>query len=192
MSDNLYNPYYDGPLTPMCRVNDNLGLWTGQKYEPFKVVYIEPIERSSPYTIDIVALLVAAGVGTAIAAYTGVPALIVPALQMNLNEFFHARWMPLDDIEGALYQPGTGMARNAMRGGQSRNNLLVKVQDPWLASTTFGILGATAAKDAYIMTINPNPVAIFIARFAFWGYRYILEPLKETPANITYFPAQGR
>jgi hypothetical protein len=190
MSDNFYNIYYDGPISPICKINDNLGLWTGKKYEPYRVEYIEPIMRSLPYTIDIVAMLAVGGV-TAIPAYTATLALVIPALQMNLNELFHARWEPLDDVEGALYQL-SGMARNAMRGGQSRTSLLTKLQDPWLASTTFWILGATAAKDAYIQTVNPNPIPAYIARFAFWGYRYMLEPLPTTPPNITYLPAQGR
>ena len=197
--ENLYNPYDSGPIAPICRPKDNLGLWMGQKYEPFQVDYIEPIPRSSPYVVDIIAMTALAGV-TAIPAYAFIPVMLIPALQMSLNELFHARWEPLDDVEGALYQL-SGMARNALRGGQARTSLLTKTVDPNLATTTFWVYGATAAKDALVQTVNPNPVPVFIARFAFFGYRYILNPISgvsyegiypKTPANITYLPAQGR
>jgi hypothetical protein len=194
--ENLYNPYDNGPIAPICRVKDNLGIWTGQKYEAFQVDYIEPIMRSSPFVIDILALTTL----TNIPANNFIQAMLVPALQMNLNELFHARWYPLDDVEGALYQL-SGMARNAMRGGQSRTSLQTMTVDPNLSSTTFWVLGSTSAKDAFIQAVNPNPVLVYSARFAYFGYRYMLTPLPTTsyngiyptvPANITYLPAQGR
>jgi hypothetical protein len=30
-----------------------------------------------------------------------------------------------------------------------------------------------------------------VARFAFWGFRYILDSLKAEPTNTTYLPAQA-
>ena len=199
MSDNIYNPYDDGPIAPICRVKDNVGIWTGSKYEPFQVDYIEPIPRSSPFVVDIITMTALAGV-TAIPAYAFIPAMLIPALQMNFNELFHARWYPLDDIEGALFQLSS-MARYAMRGGQARTSLLTRTADPNLSTTTFWVYGTTAAKDAYIQTVNPNPVPVYVARFAYFGYRYVLSQITgtqyngiypTTPANITYLPAQGR
>jgi len=194
--DNLYNPYSAEPIAPITRVKENLGLWTGQKYEPFRVDYIEPILRSSPYVIDVLALV--AGV-TQLAANSAAQAQLVPALQMNTGELFHARWYPLDDVEGGLYQLA-GMPRNNMRGGQSRTSLQTLFVDPYLSQTTFWIYGSTPAKDAYIQVFNPKPVFCTIARFAYFGFRYILEALTgitytgiyPNVQNITYLPAQGR
>jgi hypothetical protein len=150
--ENLYNIYNSDPIAPICRVKDNIGLWTGQKYEPFKVDYIEPIPRSSTYVVDVVATTALGGV-TNIPGYAFIPAMVFPILQMNINELFHARWYPLDDVEGALYQLSS-MARNSMRGGQARTCLMTKAVDPNLASTTFWIYGSSATKDAYIMAVT--------------------------------------
>lgn len=185
MEGNLYNIYDPGPIAPVCRIGENIAAWTDLKWKPYKVEYIEPIPRSQQFMVD---MLVQGGI-TTIAANGNVGAQLVTILQMNNDEMFHARWEPIDDVEGLLYQL-SAMSRNKMRGGQSRVDLYTKMYDPYLSTTTFWVLGEN--KDAQIEVRNPEPVAIFIARFAFWGFRYVLSPLNAIPQNCTYLPAQGR
>lgn len=180
------NIYDNGPISPICRIKDNLAIWSELKWMPFLVEYIEPIPRSRPFVVDTIALANL----LAIPANGTVPTQLVPALQMASNELLHARWEPLDDVEGLLFELAQ-MARFAARGGQARVSLFTKLYDPWLATTTFWVLGGER-KDAQFQTINPHPVPVYLARFAFFGYRYILLPLATMPQNVTYLPAQGR
>lgn len=185
MENNLYNIYDSGPIAPVCRIGENIAAWTEMKWKYYKVEFIEPIPRSQQYMVD---ALVTSGV-TTLAANGILQAQLLTILQMHKDEMFHVRWEPIDDIEGELFEL-SAVSRNNMRGGQSRVDLFTKTYDPYLATTTFWVLGEN--KDAQIETRNPNPVAIFTARFAFWGYRYILAPTNGTPTNATYLPAQGR
>jgi hypothetical protein len=166
-------------------VNENIAVWTEQQYKGYKVLYIEPIPRSQVFMVD----MLVQGQVTVIAANGQIGAQLVTILQMNNDEMFHARWAPIDDVEGGLYQL-SGMSRNKMRGGQSRVSLFTERYDPFLSTTTFWVLGEN--KDAQIETRNPQPVAIYTARFAFWGFRYLLSPQIAPASNATYLPAQGR
>lgn len=180
------NLYDNGPISPICKINENISAWSEKKWLSFKAVYIEPVPASRPYTVD----LVFTSGATVIAANGAVAAAVLAVLQVNQLELLHLRWEPLDDVEGALWQLA-GKARFGGRGGQARVSLFTQIRDPWLATTTFWILGGVTAKDATIGAFNPNPVALPMARFNFFGYRYVLEPLPGTPTNTTYLPAQA-
>ena len=181
------NIYDNGPISPIARVRDNLSIYSEQKWLPFNIAYIEPVPLSSPFLIDM--LLVVPIVAT-LAAGATLAKRVVPALQLNSNELIHFRWKPLDDVEGRLYELGAA-ARFSPRGGHARVSLFTETVDPYLATTTFWILGGQN-KDAQFDVINPNPVGVAaVARFVFWGFRYILEPLKAEPSNTTYLPAQA-
>jgi hypothetical protein len=187
MSDNFYNIYYDGPISPIVKQEEFISPWSENKYLHYKVHYIEPIPQSRPFVADLVALSNA----TVIGANALIAQAVVAVLQVNLDELIHLRWEPLDDVEGAVWQLG-GHARFNPRGGQARVSLFTQLRDPYLASTTFWILGGVTAKDAQIGAFNPNPIALPMARFAFWGYRYGgLEKQANAPLNTTYLPAQA-
>jgi len=177
--------YDNGPIAPVARIKENLSIWFDNKWNPYNIAFIEPIPRSSPYMVDFVVLAGA----TVIGANATIPRAVSAVLQMSKNELLHLRWEPLDDIEGQLFQL-QGMARLQTRGGHARVSRFTGARDPYLATTTFFVMGLE--KDAQISAINPNPVALPRARFAFFGYRYVLETLSASPVNTTYLPAVGR
>ena len=181
------NIYDNGPISPIARINDNIACWTEQKYLPYKILWIEGIPQSSPFTIDLVAL---AGVAV-IAANGQMQKQVVAVLQMNDKELLHLRWEPIDDVQGGLWQLAN-QSRYNPRGGQARVDIFTSERDPWLATTTFFILGKD--KDINIGAWNPWGVAQPTARFRFWGFRYILDPLPASALSqpITYLPTQGR
>lgn len=181
------NLYDNGPMSPICQINEHLAIWSEQRWLPFKVDYIEPIPRSSAYVVDLIAT---AGALT-LAANGQIAGQLLTALQTNEDELLHARWFALDDIEGMIWEL-SNMARFAPRGGQAGVNLFTPIYDPWLATTTFWVLGGVGAKDARIGCINLAGVAIPIARLGFFGYRYIMTSETTIHPNARYLPAQGR
>ncbi len=182
--DNLYNP---GPPTPVCQIEEHLAIWTEQRWKGFKVDYIEPIPRSSVFVIDLVQV---AGVGT-LAPNQQVAGRLLEILRVNANELSHNRWYVMDDIEGQLWQL-SNMARFAPRGGQAGVNLFTPAHDPWMATTTFWVLGGPGDKDARVGCTNISGATIPQARLGFFGYRYILTPEDRVHPNARYLPAQGR
>jgi len=180
------NLYDNGPISPIAQIKENLAIWTDGKYKGFEILFIEPIPRSGPYTID---MLVVAQV-TNVGAFLTINQAVLPALQVNENELFHSRWSPLDDVEGMLFEL-TNMPRFNPRGGQARTSQLTEVYDPYLATTTFWVLGGPGNKDASFSCYNPQAIAQTQARFAFFGFRYQLRALDAVPANARYLPAQG-
>lgn len=182
------NLYDNGPISPVCQIDEKLGIWTENTWRYFNTEFIEGIPRSRPMAIDIVALNNAAN----IAANGVLTAQFVLAIQpqgtaQKTNELLHLRWEPLDDVEGQLYE--LAPARYAPRGAQATVTQLTSMRDPYLATTTFFVLGPN--KDAKIGAYNPNGVALPRATFVFWGFRYILNPLSTVPAVCRKIPAQA-
>lgn len=185
MIDNLYE---NGPITPVCQIKEHLAIWTeGGTYKGFQVDWIEPVPRSSTFIIDLVTLL---GTGPLGAGLT-IQGQLVQALRVNSNELAHYRWFAIDDIEGQLWEL-PNMARFNPRGGQAGVNLFTPQYDPWLATTTFWVLGAPGDKDARIGCTNISGAVLPQARLGFFGFRYILNPETIINANARYLPAQGR
>lgn len=180
------NLYDSAPISPVAQIKENLAIWTDGKYVGFEILFIEPIPRSGPYTIDLLPIAQVAFVGP----FLTINQALIPALQVNQSELFHARWVPLDDVEGQLFELAN-MPRYNPRGGQARTSLLTEVYDPYLATTTFWVLGGPGNKDANFGCYNPQAVAQTQARFAFFGYRYQLRQLEVVPPNARYLPAQG-
>jgi len=180
------NIYDNGPIAPIAKIRDNLRIWTEKQWLFYKIINMEPIPRSSPFMVDFVATTVPAA--TVVAAGGTIQMQLVAALLMNDLELLHLRWEPIDDMEGLLWELG-GQGRFMPRGGHARVSLYTSISDPYLATTTFFIVGAN--KDAMIEVRNPDPVARPNARFVFWGYRYSLEKLTTEPAVYTDLPAQG-
>ena len=198
----IYDP---GPIHPIVHFKEKMAVWTGGKWYYYSADYIEPMPRSAPLTVEMV---VASATGiTALAANGTIVKSVVQALRLNENEFFHLRWEPLDDVEGVLWEQ-SGQGRFLSRNTQARVDLQTHLHDPYLATTTFWIIGKD--RDMNLEVRNPTGYAMPMARFAFWGYRYVLGPLslpaadkgalergdittvRNTFGPVTFVPAEGR
>ena len=182
--DNLYS---SGPMAPMCQIREHLAIWSEQKWMGFQVEYIEPVPRSSVFIIDLVQ---ESGSGP-LAPNQQVAGQLLDAIRVNANELSHNRWFVIDDIEGQLWQL-SNMARFAPRGGQAGVTRFSPFYDPYLASTTFWVLGGLGDKDARIGCTNISGATIPQARIGFFGFKYILTPETQVHQNARYIPAQGR
>ena len=179
------NLYDNGPISPIARVHDNLSIWTVGSWHHYNIEYIEGLPRSSPMIAELVTISGA----TVIAANGTVAQQVVAILHVSDNELVHLRWEPLDDVEGVLWEQA-GQGRFATRGVHARVNLFSAQRDPNLATTTFWVLGRD--RDMQLEARNPNPVALPMARFVFFGYRYLLSELRQKPEMTTWIPAEGR
>lgn len=203
----IANLYDNGPISPICKPRENLSIWSLGRYSHYNVQFIEPIPRSSPTVAEMVTLSGA----TILAAAGTIAKQVLAILQLSELEFLHLRWFPLDDVEGVLWEQ-SGQARLSTRSVQARVSQFTPEFDPYLATTTFWILGRQRDMNLEVRnlsTIYPTPVA----RFAFFGFRYLLTALPETapPAadrskleqgdletvkrligNTTWLPAEGR
>ena len=200
-SDGIYSP---GPIRPVVKIQETLGVLTQRRWEYFRAIFIEGMPRSTPLVADLVALSGA----TSIVANGTIARRVLAILQLNTNELLHLRWEPIDNVEGVLWEQA-GAGRWAARGATARVDQGTKVYDPYLATTTFFILGRD--RDMNLEVRNPMGVALPQARFSFWGYRYVLEPIaipkddKDTKAladgepdivrrrigPVTFVPAEG-
>jgi len=207
------NIYDNGPISLIARIKDNISVFTTRKWFHYQVVYTEPWPRSSPLRVE----MVAASLATTIPANGIIAKRLVPILQVTDGEMLHVRFEPLDDVEGAVYeQAGTG--KFVSRNTHARVDMATCLRDPYLATTTFFIMGYQ--RDMNLEVRNPNPVALNQARFQFFGFRYTIEPItprfpeqftdaqkedvrkrlgdgdKETVAQYigptTWLPAEGR
>lgn len=176
--------YDSGPIAPVAKIKENLSLWTVGKWAHYQIVNIEPMPRSSPMVIE----MVTASGALTIAANGTINKQIVALLQPKELEFLHIRWEPIDDVEGVLWeQPGSG--RFVARQVHARVTRFTALRDPYLATTTFFILGMQ--RDMSLEVRNPNPVALPQARFVFFGYRYMLKLAESVPAVTTWLPTEG-
>jgi len=197
----IYNP---GPIQPVVKFRENLGIWTQNGWEYYRAEYIEPMPRSAPLVADVVALAGATG----LAANATIQKQVVVALQLNDKELLQLRWEPLDNVEGVLWEQ-SGSGRFISRSAQARVDRGTSKYDPYLATTTFFVLGRD--RDMNLEARNPMGVATPTARFAFWGYRYVLSALKPLDSRyaaavqqgdlsavknqigpVTWIPAEGR
>jgi len=185
--------YDSEPIQPVAKIKENLSIWTVGQWSHYRIEFIEPMPANSQAVTDLVTVSGA----TTIAANGQVAAQLVNFLQLNEMEFLHLRWEPLDDVEGVLWEQ-TSVGRYVTRSLHSRVSLFTEIRDPYLATTTFFILGRD--RDANIEAQNPNPVALPQARFRFFGYRYVLSELKQEVIDgigngrvpSTWLPAEGR
>lgn len=184
------NIYDSGPISPIARIHDNIAIWTENKYLPYRIEWMEGVPASSPWVVDL-CFPPPAGPFTALPANGQIAKTAIALFQQNKNELVHFRWEPIDDVEGGLWELGT-VNRYSPKGGAARVTPFTGDRDPWLATTTFFILGIN--KDIQLGCYNPQAVAQFVARFSFFGYRYVLsEQLPDSALNgpITFLPAQG-
>jgi len=186
MSD-ISGIYDNGPISPVCKIKENICAWTELKWQPFRVEFTEGIPRSRPFVVDMVQL---AGAGN-IPANGAINQQLLAILRPAAKELLHLRFEPLDDVEGLLWEQ-SAMTRFNPKGARARVSMFSSAMDPYLASTTFFVMGGLGDKDMNLEVRNPNAIALPMARFAFWGVRYVLDTLPSVPANAVYLPAEGR
>jgi len=185
--------YDSGVITPVVKIRENVSIFTVGQWSHYKVEYIEGLPRSSTMTVEMVTL---SGAAT-IAANGTIAKQVIAFLQLADLELVHLRWEPIDDMEGILWEQSS-QGRFAARAVHARVDMLTSTRDPNLATTTFFILGKN--RDMNLEVRNPAPVARALARFVFFGYRYVLSELDAITVKrimdgsvpSTWIPAEGR
>lgn len=168
-----YDPYQPGPIAPPVQMKKNISVYTGGKWLHWNVDYIEGHPLGSQTIFDMVQISGA----TSIAANGALAKRVITQLRTNNNEMLHLRWRPLECLEGALWEQ-PGKARYESRALLSRVDFTSEKHDPYLAATTFFIVGvANADRDMNLEVRNPMGWAYPQARFEFWGYRYTMTPI---------------
>jgi len=177
------NIYDNGPLSLIARIKDTISVYTAKKWSHFQIAFAEPWPRSSPLRVDVVALAGA----TTIAANTNIAKRLAPILQVTDDEMLCVRMEPLDDVECVVWEQ-SGVGRFVSRNTQARVDMATCLRDPYLASTTFFIMGHQ--RDMNLEVVNPNPVALNQARVQFRGFRYVLDEI--TPDLSSVVTPQGQ
>ena len=180
----MLHTYKAGPIEQVVMPGETVGIWVNKVYEFYKVVYVEGILRSDPVTIDLGATTVAAPI-TALTQAT--------LLQMPSEEFAQLRMEVLDDVQVAVYQ-GRADQRHKLFTVASVLNRSQPLFDPCAHITEM-----YEYEDNYIFlqATNLTSYPITQARVAFWGYRYVCDPLGDQyswrkgvlPPNWTRIPA---
>lgn len=178
------NIYDNGPISPIAKIKENLSIYTAGQWRHYRIAFMEPMPRSDQMMVEMV---VASG-ATTIAANGTIAKRLVAILQPAENEFLHLRFEPIDDMEGVLWEQSS-QARFSARSVHARVTRFTWLRDPYLATSTFFILGMN--RDINLEVRNPSGVAQPLARFVFWGYRYLLEALPNEPPATTWVPAEG-
>ena len=171
------NIYDNGPISLIARIKDTISVYTAKKWAHYQVSNAEPWPRSSPLMVEMVAL---SGATTIIANGT-IAKRLVPILQVTDGEMLQIRFEPLDDVEGMVWEQ-TGTGKFVSRNTHARVNMLTCLRDPYLASSTFFVMGHQ--RDMNLEVRNPNPVALNQARFQFRGFRYILEEIAPDLSSV--------
>ncbi len=178
---NYYDAHQPGPIAPAAQIRQNVSIWTQQVWEHYNIDFIEGMPLGSQSIIDMVN---AAGV-TTIAANGTLAKRVITQLRVNMNEMLHLRWHPIEALEGILWEQ-PNKSRNESRALASRVDFRSGEQDPHYAATTFFILGiGQGDRDFNLEVRNPQGFAYPMARFQFWGYRYILKPIDLSRLNAT-------
>lgn len=178
--------YDSGPIQPIAKIKENLSVWTLARWFHYIIEYIEPLPPSPASTVE----MVAAAATTTLAANGTITKRVVTILQVNNFEFLHLRFEPLDNVECVLWEQA-GSAKFTSRNLQARVDRNTRLLDPYLATTTFWILGEN--RDMNLELRNPMQYAMPIARVLFWGFRYILKPwpIEGVSANEKNLLQQG-
>ncbi len=199
--------YDSAVIQPVCKFMENISIFTSGLWNHYQVQYIEPMPRSPASTVDMIAQAGA----TILAANATLAKRVVTILQVNDFELLHLRWRPLENVEGLIWEQ-SGTAKFNSRNIHCRVDRFSVEDDPHLAQTTFFVLGIN--RDMNLEVRNPMQVAIPIARFVFWGFRYVLkdwtslktfttveknlllqgdlDSVKRLIGTTTWLPAEGR
>ncbi len=170
----VYDAHQPGPITPVAQIKQNLSIYSGQKWNHYRIEYLEGQPLGSQSIIDMMAI---APIATVLAANGTLAKRVIAQLRANINELLHFRWRPLEALEGLLWEQ-PNKSRYESRGLASRVDWRSETHDPYLAATTFFSLGiGTGDRDFNIEVRNPMGFTYPQARFEFSGYRYVLSPV---------------
>jgi len=161
----MVHTYKAGLVEQIVLPGETVGIWVNKVYEFYRILYIEPITRSDPVTIDLGALA-AAGVS----AVTQVALLRMPDL-----EFAQCRMEVLDDISVILYQ-GRADQRHKLQNVVATITRFSSLFDPCAHQTEFFEFEDNFA---FLQATNQTSYALTQARVVFWGFRYVLEVLSQ-------------
>lgn len=173
--DSIYQP---GPITPVCKIGERIGILTTGGYTYQSVNFIEGMPAGTPLIADIVAL---AGLTVLIGSGNPVNKTLATIIQVNENEFLHLRVKPIDDVEITIWEPSGGARFNA-RGVQARITKETEKYDPFLASTTIFVYGLN--QDVNFQVQNTMAYNLPAGRIAVWGYRYLLTPVDPSDSQL--------
>ena len=162
--------YAPGPIKPVVDINENLAIWSEKRWKYGRAVFIEGMPYSSPMIVDVVAQAGA----TVLAAGANTTKQLAPIIQINQGEMLHLRFKPLENVEGQLFETAAD-GRWTSRAVTARITKESGIHDPYWAASTFWIYGFN--RDINIQVFNRMGYAVPQARFAFWGYRYVVEEI---------------
>jgi hypothetical protein len=165
--------YDSSDIQPLCKIKENLSVLTSNAWNHFRVDFIEPI---SPGPASMVEMVVLSG-ATILAANATIQAMVVPALQLDQNEYVQYRFTVLDNIEAVIWEQ-SGQQKFATARIHCRVDRRTKFLDPHFSTTTFTIIGLN--RDMQLEIRNPLGYPMPCARVVFWGFKYILMPLDLT------------
>lgn len=159
--------YDSAPIQPVCRIKENLSVFTQNKWRHYLANSMDPWPAGSVNRVDMVTQAGVAG-RTTLAANGTFAKEIVQILQLNVDEFVHLRFYPIDDIECRLWEI-SGQPRFNINRVHARVDRNTRRYDPYWATTTFWILGKD--RDMNLEVFNPNGFAMPTARVQFFGFR---------------------
>jgi len=161
----MIHTYRGGPIEQVVLPGETVGLWINKVYEFYRILYIEPLFRSPPLTINLGA--------PAAAAVTAV--IQATLLQMPDLEFAQLRMEVLDDVDVIVYQ-GRADQRHKLQNVVATLSRFNALFDPDAHLTE-----VFEFEDNYLFlqATNNSGYALTQARVVFWGYRYVLEVLPD-------------
>ena len=158
-------PYKAGPIEPIVMPGEIVGVWVNKVFNFFRVDYIEGFPRSEPLEIDLGAV-----------ALQGQSAITqLGLLEMPDTEFGQFRAEVLDDISGILFQ-GRADQRHKLFTRVATYTRFGAIKDPDGHEGEFYV---HENNWAFMQAQNQTDYALTQSRIAFWGFRYVLDPLTE-------------
>ena len=172
----ISGPYDSGYIQPIAKIKENISVFSRNMWAHFKIEFLEPIQAGPGSIVEMISIAGATG----LAGGATISKRIVPVLQLQEFEMLHVRWTPLDDVEGVIWQLA-GQQKFATENMLSRVDMRTQMYDPTLASTTTFIMGQN--RDINLEVRNPSAYITHLARFQFFGFRYILSDLVPSTAT---------
>ncbi|RLF41692.1 MAG: hypothetical protein DRN17_08425 [Thermoplasmata archaeon] len=153
---------------PIVRMEENIAIpKTAGQYSFFKVLYIEPLQ---PYTTVV-----------SLDAYERNKEKTLDEVKLEENEVGQWRlWIP-DYVAVDFYHPRAARKWVTKEANTSATPLSMAKEQ---------VLEFYTYKDSVPRLLLSNPIAEEqYARLIIWGFKYLIEPLKEKPKDYTPLPA---
>jgi hypothetical protein len=158
-------PYKSGPMEPVVMPGETVGIWVNKAFSFYQVEFIEGVPPSEPLEETCGAL--------AVGAQSAVTQLNL--LEMPDHEFGQFRMRVIDDVSVILFQ-GRADQRHKVMNTVATATRYTNVVDPCGHTTEFFVYEDNWA---YMQAQNQTDYALGQSRVAFYGYRYVVEPLTQ-------------